>query len=98
MKDLVFDEEPYKHWRAKVDSKPDFKYICFMDEETHQRVYKGEGSVTFICYFPYAFGFDKYVVRAADYYLLNPPECIIGREIQSNDFIHPLRAMTPEKF
>lgn len=55
--DLTFDEAPYKTWRAKAKNSPSFKYICF-DEEingTTQRVYKGEGSVDFICYYPYAY-------------------------------------------
>lgn len=82
--DLVFDEEPYKTWKAKLKSKPEFKSICFTDKESGERVYKGEGKLTFICYYPYAFGFDKYVVRAADYYMLNPPECIIN-EAESDD-------------
>lgn len=85
--DLVFDEEPYKTWKAKIKSKPEFKFVCFTDKESGQRVYKGEGKLTFICYSPYAFGFDKYVVRAADYYMLNPPECIINEAESDNTFV-----------
>lgn len=77
LKDLVFDELPYKTYRAKVKQKPNFKYICFKDRKTGERIYKGEGSINFICYFPFAFGFNKYIVRAADYYLTQPPEKII---------------------
>ena len=77
LKDLVFDELPYKTYRAKLSSKPDFNFICFTDRHTGERVYKGEGTLNFICYFPYAFGFNKYIVRAADYYLKTPPERII---------------------
>lgn len=66
--DLVFDELPYKTYKAKLKSKPDFKFICFTDKRTGQRVYKGEGKISFICYYPYAFGFDKYLTRAADNY------------------------------
>lgn len=75
--DLVFDELPYKTYKAKLKAKPEFNYICFRDKDTGQRVYKGEGVLTFICYFPYAYCFNKYIVRAADYYLKNPPEKII---------------------
>lgn len=85
--DLVFDEEPYKTWKAKLKSKPDFKSLCFTDKETGERVYKGDGKLTFICYYPYAFGFDKYVVRAADYYMLNPPECIINEAYSDETFV-----------
>ena len=87
LQDLVFDEEPYKTWRAKLKAKPDFKSLCFTDKETGERVYKGTGKLTFICYFPYAFGFDKYVVGAADYYMLNPPECIIQEAYSDETFI-----------
>ena len=66
--DLVFDELPFKTYKAKIKNKPDFKQLCFTDKETGQRVYKGEGKLTFVCYYPYAFAFNKYLVRAADDY------------------------------
>ena len=77
LQDLVFDELPYKTYRAKLKSKPEFKFICFTNRDTGDRVYKGEGTLNFVCYYPYAFGFNKYIVRAADYYLKTPPETII---------------------
>lgn len=80
LQDLVFDEEPYKTWKAKLKSKPEFKSLCFTNKDTGERVYKGEGKLSFICYYPYAFGFDKYIVRAADYYMLKTPECIITEQ------------------
>ena len=87
LQDLVFDEEPYKTWKAKIKSKPEFKSLCFTDKETKQRVYKGSGKLVFICYFPYAFGFDKYIVKAADYYTLTPPQCIIQEAYSDNTFV-----------
>lgn len=77
LQELAFDEMPYKIYRAKLSRKPEFKFVCFKDRETGKRVYKGEGTLEFICYFPYAFGYNKYLVRAADYYLTQPPEKII---------------------
>ena len=68
LQDLVFDELPFKTYKAKIKSAPDFKFICFFDKEKNKRIYKGEGKITFVCYYPYAFGFDKYLVRAADGY------------------------------
>lgn len=65
---LIFDELPYKAYKAKLKDKPKFTFVCFLDKETGERVYKGEGSFTFICYYPYAFCFNKYVVRASDSY------------------------------
>ena len=50
--DLVFDETPYKVWGAKVTGSAQIKHLCF--EENGARVYKGEGSITFTCYYPYA--------------------------------------------
>ncbi len=55
--DLTFDELPFKTWRAKTKSAPSIKYLCF-DEYLggkKQRVYKGEGRITFVCYYPYAY-------------------------------------------
>lgn len=51
--DLIFDESPYKTWSAKVTGNSQIKHLCFTDENG-QRVYKGEGSLTFTCYWPYA--------------------------------------------
>jgi len=73
LQDLVFDELPYKTYRAKLKSKPEFKCLCFTDRDTKKRVYKGEGTLNFICYQPFAYGFNKYVIRAADEYQLQVP-------------------------
>lgn len=50
--ELIFDETPYKVWSAKVTGTASIKHLCF--EENGERVYKGEGSITFTCYYPYA--------------------------------------------
>lgn len=52
MKDLWFAEAPYKVYCAKVTGHPVLKYIPF--EEEGKRVYKGEGTVQFTAYWPYA--------------------------------------------
>lgn len=77
LQDLIFDENPYKVYKAKLSGKPDFKFVCFTDRNTKQRIYKGEGTLKFICYFPYALAPNKYIVTAADYYITTPPEKII---------------------
>lgn len=51
--DLVFDERPYKIWRAKVTGTATLKYLAFSEGETN-RLYKGEGTIQFTCYQPYA--------------------------------------------
>lgn len=82
--DLVFDEYPFKTYRAKLKQKPEFKTVCFTNKTTGQRIYKGEGTLAFICYYPFAFNFNKYIVRAADYYSCNNPENIINHKIDKN--------------
>lgn len=49
---LIFDEEPYKVYSAKVTGSSVLKHLCF--EEKGQRIYKGEGSLQLVCYYPYA--------------------------------------------
>lgn len=55
--DLSFDETPYIVYSAKVTGTPQIKTICFdvQNQETKEieRVYKGEGSIQFTCYYPY---------------------------------------------
>jgi hypothetical protein len=52
MNDLWFAEAPYKVYCAKVTGHPVLKYIPF--EEDGKRIYKGEGTVQFTAYWPYA--------------------------------------------
>lgn len=107
IKELIFDERPYKYYMAKLESPVELSYVCFdepkkhidasgiaqgvrwieqsrevdiIDEETgeptgetetiiervrepifpyvledgKERIYKGEGKMTLICYFPFA--------------------------------------------
>ena len=61
--DLIFDEDrdsndnALKTWSAKVTGTATMKHLCF--DEDGREVYKGEGSITFTCYFPYAKGQNK---------------------------------------
>ncbi len=54
--ELIFDERPYKTYTAKISTSPSLSFICFdtYNKETgkKERVYKGEGSINFICYYP----------------------------------------------
>ena len=52
IKELIFDEHPYKVYSAKVTGTPQLKTICF--DEDGKRVYKGEGTIQFTCYYPFA--------------------------------------------
>ena len=46
---LIFDESPYKQYWVKIQNPPQFKYLCFYDEN-NERVYKGEGTINFVAY------------------------------------------------
>ena len=69
---LVFDEAPYKTYMVKTSSAPTLKFICFDNitknngEMTVNRVYKGEGSLQFIAYFPFARCTKKYLSEYTD--------------------------------
>lgn len=52
--ELIFDERPYKTYIAKISSSPSLSYICFDKNGKKERVYKGEGDISFICYYSYA--------------------------------------------
>ena len=53
--ELWFDEDPYKQYSAKITSNPKLSWIAFDDPEKEKgRVYKGEGTIQFICYYPWA--------------------------------------------
>ena len=51
--DLIFDETPYKVYSAKVTGNATLKYLAFDEGNTH-RLYKGEGTIQFTCYDPFA--------------------------------------------
>lgn len=69
---LVFDEAPYKTYMVKTSNIPTLKFICFDNitknngEMTVDRVYKGEGSLQFIAYFPFARCSKKYLSEYSD--------------------------------
>ena len=56
--ELIFDEAPYKAYTVKLQSAPQLKTICF--NEDNQRIYKGEGTISFIAYYPFARGVYKF--------------------------------------
>ena len=53
IKPLIFDEFPYKKYMVKCAQPPQLKYLCFDYYEF--RVYKGEGTVQLVAYYPFAF-------------------------------------------
>lgn len=73
---LVFDEEPYKVYYAKVTGTPQYNYICFNnyedDSNVNPRIYKGEGTINFICYEPFAHCPNQY--KYLDQWAVNNPD------------------------
>lgn len=51
--DLIFDETPYKVYSAKITGNSLLKHLAFTEQDG-SRVYRGEGSFVFTCYFPFA--------------------------------------------
>lgn len=65
LKQFRFDERPYKTYWAKLASRPELEYICFLEDEPgflendKIRIYKGEGSLNFVCYDPIGYCIDE---------------------------------------
>lgn len=58
---LIFDERPYKYYMVK-SGNPQLKYICF-GKEGGPRIYKGEGTLTFTAYYPFAKSVFKFLEK-----------------------------------
>lgn len=56
--ELIFDEAPYKAYTVKIKDPPQLKTICFMEDG--KRIYKGEGTISFVAYYPFARGVYKF--------------------------------------
>lgn len=65
---LIFDETPYKTYYAKAGNSPSINYICF--DEDGKRIYKGEGKIDLVSYFPYGFC-DRYFLADKSNYVDN---------------------------
>ena len=52
IRDLFFDEKPDRIYSAKVTGTATIKHIPF--NENGMTIYKGEGSIQFTCYYPFA--------------------------------------------
>lgn len=61
---LVFNERPYKYYMVK-SGNPQLKYICF-GKEGEARTYKGEGTLTFTAYYPFAKSIYKFLNEYSD--------------------------------
>lgn len=57
--ELIFDELLHKKYMAKITGSAVSYYNVY--DLNNERKYKGEGSLTFTCYFPYGLGRYKYI-------------------------------------
>lgn len=76
IKDLIFDEFPQVAYKAKVTGAPNLKFVPFdevtnkktnnttanipVEDPTYASVYKGDGTITFTCYYPYGESIEEY--------------------------------------
>ena len=79
---LIFDETPYKYWVVKVTGTPTLRFVSF--NENGNRVYKGEGTINFIAYFPYAMSTIKYADEATGARFANQGEWIDSLGLKSS--------------
>lgn len=88
--ELIFDETPYKVYMAKCTNIPQFNFICF--DENNQRVYKGEGSVEFTCFYPYAKSrykfLNEYMHKDGDNKYDNVPEWNSNEVVLGDQMFH----------
>lgn len=83
--DLIFDEAPYKIYSAKITGNSQLKHLVF--EENDERIYKGEGTFVFTCYFPFARSRYEY---QQDYVVENINEWVADEDfiaLQKNAFV-----------
>lgn len=70
---LIFDETPYKKYMVKCSAPPTLKFIGFDLNEV--KVYKGEGSVNLVAYYPFGIGTVENVISSrSQYSILNNGE------------------------
>lgn len=86
LKELWFDELPFKAWTAKIIGTPYLKFLPF--DETYRfwdsaqnkmvyekkRVFKGEGELSFSIYYPFAHSRFKYLDEASSEEIYNLAE------------------------
>lgn len=81
--DLILDEKPYKAYYVKTEGMQNLSVVPFnrynKNSNTNETVYKGEGTIVFTCYQPFAHNTFKYLNQfkageGSDYFSLNFPK------------------------
>ena len=60
IKPLILDETPYIQYYAKIQTAPAIQFVPF-EEGVDERIYKGESTITFVCYDPYGYSVSKWL-------------------------------------
>lgn len=60
IKPLILDETPYIQYYAKIQTAPTIQFVPF-EEDVDERIYKGESTITFVCYDPYGYSVSKWL-------------------------------------
>ena len=79
---LIFDEAPYKIYKAKIVEPPDISYLCF--DEDGERIYKGEGTLNFIAFTPWAHSNYKFLDDYSDELFPNKREWALASGMVNN--------------
>ena len=90
--ELIFDELPYKAYQAKITGSATIKHIPF--DENGKRIYKGEGSVQFTAYYPYAKSTFKFLNDDKAIDLNNIDEWQVASKIRTNPYIIESKSVT----
>ena len=83
--ELIFDELPYKAYQAKITGSATIKHIPF--DENGKRIYKGEGSVQFTAYYPYARSTFKFLNDDKAINLNNINEWQAASKLRTNPYV-----------
>lgn len=57
---LIFDETPDRFYWVKSTGTPSIKYIPFDNDEKNEYIYKGEGTLSFVAYDPFAYSTEEF--------------------------------------
>lgn len=57
---FILDEKPYKYYMVKVAQSAIIQHLCF-DLDEGSRIYKGEGTLNLVAYYPYARSVHKFL-------------------------------------
>lgn len=102
--DLVFDELPYKVYKAKASTQPSISFICFDEKDKDGnliRIYKGEGRIDLVSYYPYGFCQPNYLDIHKEDPELNQDEWVessgLLTEIDTKEIYNPGDYDTPFK-